>query len=88
MHRSSANSIYVYNFRSSKYSRVLYGMQCMCSMGSVLMEYQDILDMKTTHAGPIPPKKIEVGEGKVIYVLSILKRLCHEIYFKLFYKND
>ncbi len=51
------------------------------------MEYQDILDMKTTHAGPIPPKRIEMGEGQVIFVLSILKGPGHEIDFKLFYKN-
>jgi hypothetical protein len=51
-------------------------------MGSVLMEYQDILDMKTTHAGPIPAKRIEMGEGQVIFVLSIIKGLGHEIDFK------
>jgi hypothetical protein len=42
------------------------------------MEYQDILDMKTTHAGPIPAERIEVGEGQVIFVFSILKGFCHE----------
>jgi hypothetical protein len=38
--------------------------------------------MKTTHAGPIPAKKIEVGGGQVICELSILKGLGHEIDFK------
>jgi hypothetical protein len=52
------------------------------------MEYQDILDMKTTHAGTIPAKRIEVVGGQVIFVLSILKGLGHEIDFKLFYKNE
>ncbi len=58
----------------------------MCSIGSVLMEYQDILDMKTTHAGPIPAERIEVGEGQVIFVFSILKGFCHET-DKLYWQN-